>query len=77
MKGVPMKKVCPRCGATFDCLHDNIASCHCASTHLDPLQRAYLQQNYHDCLCHECLETVKANFYAIDINPHYKKKKDD
>ncbi len=28
---MPMKKVCPRCGATFDCMHNDILSCHCAT----------------------------------------------
>ena len=23
---MPMKKVCPRCGATFDCMHNDILS---------------------------------------------------
>ena len=30
-----MKKVCPRCGATFDCMHNDILSCHCATVRLD------------------------------------------
>ena len=34
-----MKKVCPRCGATFDCMHNDILSCHCATVRLDALQR--------------------------------------
>ena len=25
---MPMKKVCPRCGATFDCMHNDILSAH-------------------------------------------------
>ena len=39
---MPMKKVCPRCGATFDCMHNDILSCHCATVRLDALQRTYL-----------------------------------
>ena len=31
---MPMKKVCPRCGATFDCMHNDILSCHCATVRL-------------------------------------------
>ena len=33
-----MKKVCPRCGATFDCMHNDILSCHCATVRLDAAQ---------------------------------------
>ncbi|RHL52450.1 cysteine-rich CWC family protein, partial [Phocaeicola vulgatus] len=32
---MPMKKVCPRCGATFDCMHNDILSCHCATVRLE------------------------------------------
>ena len=72
-----MKKVCPRCGATFDCMHNDILSCHCATVRLDALQRTYLMENYSDCLCHDCLKAVKDSFYACEINPRYNKKKND
>ena len=72
---MPMKKVCPRCGATFDCMHNDILSCHCATVRLDALQRTYLMENYSDCLCHDCLKAVKDSFYACEINPRYNKKK--
>ena len=74
---MPMKKVCPRCGATFDCMHNDILSCHCATVRLDALQRTYLMENYSDCLCHDCLKAVKDSFYACEINPRYNKKKND
>lgn len=72
-----MRKVCPRCGAAFNCQHDTIASCHCASVGLDTLQREFLKENYPDCLCHDCLMTVKNNFYTCKINPLFERKKDD
>lgn len=53
-----MKKVCPRCGATFECMHDDILQCHCASVRLEPEQRAYLETVYADCLCNACLKLV-------------------
>ena len=68
---------CPRCGATFDCMHNDILSCHCATVRLDALQRTYLMENYSDCLCHDCLKAVKDSFYACEINPRYNKKKND
>ncbi|MCS2422746.1 MULTISPECIES: cysteine-rich CWC family protein [Bacteroides] len=55
---MPMKKVCPRCGAAFECRHDNIRLCHCASVKLDAFQYAYIKENYTDCLCHSCLEDI-------------------
>lgn len=74
---MPMRKVCPRCGAIFDCMHNDILSCHCATIGLDVMQRTYLMENYSGCLCHDCLKAVKASFYACEINPRYNKKKDD
>lgn len=56
---MPMKKVCPRCGVAFECMHDQILSCHCATVGLNEQQRAYLQKNYSDCLCHGCLMLIK------------------
>ncbi len=39
-----MKKVCPRCGAAFECRHDNIRLCHCAGVKLDAFQYAYIKK---------------------------------
>ena len=83
-----MENLCPRGdmirkvlvanrGATFDCMHNDILSCHCATVRLDALQRTYLMENYSDCLCHDCLKAVKDSFYACEINPRYNKKKND
>ena len=58
-----MKKVCPRCGVTFDCLHDeDIHSCHCTSVKMDDRMRNFLKENYSDCLCHSCLEEIRQSF---------------
>lgn len=69
-----MKKVCPRCGVMFDCAHDDIMSCHCATVNLDSQMRHYLEENYSSCLCHDCLETAKTTFYACEVNPRFRKK---
>lgn len=51
-----MKKICPRCGEEFECLHnENMAACHCASVRLTAEQLALLRTLYPDCLCHACL----------------------
>lgn len=54
-----MKKTCPKCGLTFECLHDeNMAACHCASVPLKKVHLGYLKSHYSDCLCHACLLAV-------------------
>lgn len=52
-----MNKTCPRCGATFECLHDTprMMQCHCVGIHLTPGQLQWLKNHYNGCLCHECL----------------------
>ncbi len=65
---MPKRKVCPRCGATFECLHDQIALCHCATVRLDENSRNYVKANYSDCLCHECLLEIKKTLSEEQIN---------
>ena len=53
------KKNCPRCGDSFDCMHNKIENCHCVSVVLTQKQRTFIQQNYNDCLCNKCLLEIK------------------
>lgn len=69
-----MEKTCNRCGETFECREDSIVNCHCATIELDELMTDYIRNCYYNCLCKNCLEAVKNNFYAIDINPQYAKR---
>ncbi len=48
-----MKKICPRCGKEFECVHSK--DCWCITVHLSDKTRANLSK-YKDCLCKECLE---------------------
>ncbi len=55
-----MKKICPKCGAEFECRHDEILNCHCATVQLSANQRERLKTLYGDkCLCHKCLISEK------------------
>ena len=51
---MPMKKTCPRCGKTFECVHS--IDCWCVKIQLKDTTKAYLKENYSDCLCKDCLE---------------------
>lgn len=53
-----MKKKCLRCGEVFECNHDDINNCQCASVILTPQQKKLIRQNYNDCLCHSCLQEI-------------------
>lgn len=72
-----MEKLCPRCSSSFSCGSENVPACQCSSASLDSLQRSYLQMNYHECLCLNCLTEVKNYFYACEVNPRFKRIKDD
>ena len=51
-----MIKICPRCGAKFECCVDSdMSHCHCTTVSLTEAQRYALKTQYNDCLCHECL----------------------
>jgi len=51
-----MQKTCPRCGATFECMHS--ADCWCAAIILNEKMRRELAARYSDCLCKDCLLAV-------------------
>lgn len=53
-----MKKTCPRCGKEFECVHS--IDCWCVKVKLTDATKAYLKENYSDCLCKECLEKLNA-----------------
>ncbi|MFS2979482.1 cysteine-rich CWC family protein [Bacteroides fragilis] len=65
---MPVKKVCSCCGAVFQCRHDNILLCHCATVKLDSLQRAYIKEHFPDCLCHDCLKKIQEGELACKAN---------
>lgn len=50
-----MKKICPKCGKEFECIHT--ADCWCAKVKLNDETRQKLKV-YPDCLCKECLESL-------------------
>ena len=58
-------KICPRCGAGFECKTGNIAQCQCYGFAVSGELSIYLEQRYNDCLCKKCLEylTIELNFF--------------
>jgi hypothetical protein len=67
-----MTQACPRCAASFECLHGNLEKkCWCAAVELDGPQREFIAACYDGCLCPACLTLVKDAFYALAVNPKY------
>lgn len=53
-----MKKICPKCGKEFECIHSK--DCWCAKVNLDDEARKRLN-GYKDCLCKDCLSAIAAS----------------
>ena len=50
-------KKCPVCGEKFECLHNE--NCWCVHIKLSEETINYLENNYNDCLCKNCLEKIE------------------
>ncbi len=56
---MPTQKICPHCGRTFLCHHEDITKCQCSLVQLTDKARATIQAQYPDqCLCVHCLRTL-------------------
>ncbi len=52
-------KTCPRCGAGFECKAGNILQCQCYGVVLTEPIKQQIENEYRDCLCRACLETLR------------------
>lgn len=65
-------KYCPRCAAAFECKAGSIAQCQCSDIQLNAEQRLFLEQNYSDCLCRNCLLQLQQEFELRKIKTAHK-----
>jgi hypothetical protein len=49
------EKKCPRCNAAFECKAGTIAQCQCNGIQLSLEERVYVESEFDDCLCIDCL----------------------
>ncbi|WP_353120926.1 cysteine-rich CWC family protein [Dysgonomonas capnocytophagoides] len=66
-----MKKICPRCSASFACREDRTDLCHCTRIYLFSGVRDYIIDNYENCLCPKCLKETNSSFHSFGINPKF------
>lgn len=67
MNGVHEKhesKICPRCKAGFTCKVGDVANCQCSVITLSEEERKYLGEMYSDCLCADCMKSIKQEHYT-------------
>jgi hypothetical protein len=57
-------KVCPRCGAQFQCKANRVERCDCLAVSLSAEALEWLSERYEDCLCVTCLAEI--NRLCID-----------
>lgn len=64
MSGPIKSKICPRCGATFEC---RSGGCWCTDLQLSPTLLEELRRTYPDCLCRACLEALAQRAKKIPL----------
>ena len=52
------EKKCARCGGLLQCNAGSIEQCDCSSILLSNETTEWIQQEYNDCLCLDCLKEV-------------------
>lgn len=55
------EKHCPRCNSIFECKPGNIMQCQCSTIKLTEAVKLFIQKEYNDCLCLNCLEQLSKN----------------
>jgi hypothetical protein len=56
------EKICPRCQARFECKVGSINLCQCQTVQLNDDERAYIQAQFDDCFCANCLLALKKEY---------------
>lgn len=57
-------KNCPRCHLPFECKVGDIAHCQCTTITLTHEERIFLNEQFEDCLCANCMRELKAAFHS-------------
>jgi len=60
------EKHCPRCNKAFECKSGNIAHCQCSGVSLTEKQSAWINSQYDDCLCINCLQEIQHSLYVTE-----------
>ena len=55
------EKHCARCNLVFECKPGTITQCQCGSIQLSETVKAFIEKEYNDCLCLQCLEELTEN----------------
>lgn len=53
------EKCCQKCGQHFECKAGSIMQCQCSAILLSTEERHYIEKQYDDCLCINCLNILQ------------------
>lgn len=56
-------KACSRCQSVFECKVGNVENCQCQSVYLKDDIQKQIRGMYDDCLCANCLKSMKREYY--------------
>jgi hypothetical protein len=57
------QKHCPRCKQVFECKVGSIHLCQCSNIPLTTEEKYFIQQQFEDCLCINCLHQLKESYH--------------
>ncbi len=64
-----MLKICSRCDKKIQCRVDSVKECACSQVELNRDCLEFLKKTKYDCLCNECLESIKVLVKKADSAP--------
>lgn len=56
-------KYCPRCETAFECKVGSILLCQCTAVRLEDDERDYINSQYDECLCADCMKILKSEYH--------------
>ncbi len=55
----------PHCQSVFDCHVGDISNCQCYTIKLNDAEKNLIAENYHDCLCIDCIKAAGTGYHQL------------
>lgn len=69
------EKTCARCNTTFECKPGDIVNCQCYGIELSAAAETFIQSQYSDCLCRNCLLQLQQTYFRFQAQPELYKNR--
>lgn len=70
--GCHESKNCPRCAQPFECKVGNIAECQCYGITFEDTEKAFIDEQYTDCLCRDCLLAIRKEIRYKPVSENFR-----